>query len=102
MVSRPRLRSFFTALCLHLTAALVIGYFGVHAYTGLFKQKYQALVVMNVQEKEKGAAKPAFRTSELVRYTYDKFILSRIVIIAFWVVIAGVILVPILANSKND
>ncbi len=34
MVSRPRLRSFFTALCLHLTAALVIGYFGVHAYTG--------------------------------------------------------------------
>jgi len=34
MVSRPRLRSFFTALCLHLTAAIVIGYFGVHAYTG--------------------------------------------------------------------
>ncbi|MGZ9106272.1 MAG: FtsB family cell division protein [Rhodoplanes sp.] len=34
MVSRPWLRSFFTALCLHLTAAIVIGYFGVHAYTG--------------------------------------------------------------------
>ena len=34
MVSRPRLRSFITALCLHLTAAIVIGYFGVHAYTG--------------------------------------------------------------------
>jgi cell division protein FtsB len=34
MVSRPRLRSFLTALCLHLTAAIVIGYFGVHAYTG--------------------------------------------------------------------
>jgi cell division protein FtsB len=34
MVSRPRLRSFVAALCLHLTAALVIGYFGVHAYIG--------------------------------------------------------------------
>jgi cell division protein FtsB len=34
MVSRPRLRSFLTALCLHLPAAIVIGYFGVHAYTG--------------------------------------------------------------------
>ncbi len=34
MVSRPRLRSFFTALCLYLMAALLIGYFGVNAYTG--------------------------------------------------------------------
>ncbi len=34
MVSRPRLRSLISALCLHLTAALVIGYFGVHAYIG--------------------------------------------------------------------
>ena len=34
MVSRPRLRSLINALCLHLTAALVIGYFGVHAYIG--------------------------------------------------------------------
>ncbi len=34
MVSRPRLKSFITALCLHLTAAIVIGYFGIHAYTG--------------------------------------------------------------------
>lgn len=34
MVSRPRLRSFVTALCLHVIAALVIGYFAVHAFTG--------------------------------------------------------------------
>jgi cell division protein FtsB len=34
MVSRPRLRSFFTALCLYVLAALLIGYFGVNAYTG--------------------------------------------------------------------
>jgi len=34
MVSRKRLRSFLTALGLYLGAALVIGYFGVNAYTG--------------------------------------------------------------------
>jgi cell division protein FtsB len=34
MVSRPRLRSFFTALGLYVLAALLIGYFGVNAYTG--------------------------------------------------------------------
>jgi cell division protein FtsB len=34
MVSRPRIKSFITALCLHLIAAMVIGYFGIHAYTG--------------------------------------------------------------------
>ncbi|EJW12146.1 hypothetical protein A33M_2269 [Rhodovulum sp. PH10] len=34
MVSRPRLRSIVTALCLHLLAALAIGYFGVNAYSG--------------------------------------------------------------------
>jgi cell division protein FtsB len=34
MVKRPRLRSFFTALGLYVLAALLIGYFGVNAYTG--------------------------------------------------------------------
>jgi cell division protein FtsB len=34
MVIRPRLRSFFTALSLYALAALLIGYFGVNAYTG--------------------------------------------------------------------
>ena len=34
MVTRPRLRSFFTALCLYMLAALLIGYFGINAYTG--------------------------------------------------------------------
>ncbi len=34
MVIRPRLRSFFTALCLYVLAALLIGYFGINAYTG--------------------------------------------------------------------
>ncbi len=34
MVSRPRVRSFFTALCLYLMASLMIGYFGINAFTG--------------------------------------------------------------------
>ena len=34
MVSHPRLRSALTTLCLYALAALLIGYFGVNAYTG--------------------------------------------------------------------
>jgi cell division protein FtsB len=34
MVTRPRLRSFCTALGLYVLAALLIGYFGVNAYSG--------------------------------------------------------------------
>ena len=34
MVTRRKLRSFLTALGLYVTAALLIGYFGVNAYTG--------------------------------------------------------------------
>jgi cell division protein FtsB len=34
MVTRRRLRSFLTALALYVGAALLIGYFGVNAYTG--------------------------------------------------------------------
>ncbi len=34
MVIRPRIRSALTALALYCLAALLIGYFGVNAYTG--------------------------------------------------------------------
>src|SRR5258708_4640341 len=34
MVTRPRLRAFFTALGLYVLAALLIGYFAINAYTG--------------------------------------------------------------------
>jgi cell division protein FtsB len=34
MVSRRRLRSVLTALCLYMLAALIIGYFGINAFTG--------------------------------------------------------------------
>ena len=36
MVTRRRLRSFLTALSLYVGAALLIGYFGVNAYTGRY------------------------------------------------------------------
>ena len=34
MVTRKRLRSFLTALGLYIMAALLIGYFGINAYSG--------------------------------------------------------------------
>jgi cell division protein FtsB len=34
MVTRKRLRTFFSALALYVLAALLIGYFGVNAYSG--------------------------------------------------------------------
>jgi cell division protein FtsB len=34
MVTRKRLRSFLTGLTLYVLAALLIGYFAVHAYSG--------------------------------------------------------------------
>ena len=36
MVTRRRLRSFLNALALYTIAALLIGYFGVNAYTGRY------------------------------------------------------------------
>ena len=36
MVTRPRLRAFFSALTLYVVAALVIGYFGANAYSGKY------------------------------------------------------------------
>ncbi|HZS64821.1 MAG TPA: septum formation initiator family protein [Xanthobacteraceae bacterium] len=34
MVTRKRLRSFFTAMCLYVAAGLFIGYFAVNAFSG--------------------------------------------------------------------
>ena len=34
MVTRPRIRAFFTALGLYVLAGLLIGYFAINAYTG--------------------------------------------------------------------
>jgi cell division protein FtsB len=36
MVTRPRIRAFFSALALYIIAALLIGYFGANAYSGKY------------------------------------------------------------------
>src|SRR6201989_3648522 len=36
MVSRARLKSFLTGLALYTMAALIVGYFGINAYTGKY------------------------------------------------------------------
>ena len=36
MVSRARLKSFLTGVCLYTMAAAIVGYFGVNAYTGKY------------------------------------------------------------------
>jgi|SRR5689334_15613629 len=50
MVTRPRLRSFFTALCLYVLAALLIGYFGINAYTGNHGLKARADLDQQIAE----------------------------------------------------
>ena len=36
MVTRSRLKSFLTGLCLYTMAAALVGYFGINAYTGKY------------------------------------------------------------------
>jgi cell division protein FtsB len=50
MVTRKRLRSFLTALCLYTIAALLIGYFGVNAYTGNHGIKARQDLVVQMDE----------------------------------------------------
>jgi cell division protein FtsB len=64
MVTRRRLRAFLNALALYTVAALVIAYFGVHAYTGnhglrakqnLDQQIAQLSVELNGLKEERAA-----------------------------------------------
>jgi cell division protein FtsB len=50
MVTRKRLRSFITALALYTIAALLIGYFGVNAYTGNHGLKARQDLVVQMDE----------------------------------------------------
>ena len=50
MVTRKRLRSVLTALALYTIAALLIGYFGVNAYTGNHGLKARQDLVVQMDE----------------------------------------------------
>ena len=50
MVTRKRLRSFITALALYTIATLLIGYFGVNAYTGNHGLKARQDLVVQMDE----------------------------------------------------
>jgi cell division protein FtsB len=59
MVTRIRLRTVLTALGLYLGAALLIGYFGVNAYTG--KRGLKARHVLDQQIAQLAAERDALR-----------------------------------------
>lgn len=74
MVTRPRLRSFLTALCLYTMAALLIGYFGVNAYTGNHGLKARAEI--DAQIADLSAQRDAAR-AERQRWQRKVALLSR-------------------------
>jgi len=47
MVTRPRLRAFFSAVVLYIVAACLIGYFGANAYSG----KYGLTARVNLEQQ---------------------------------------------------
>jgi cell division protein FtsB len=63
MVTRRRLRSFLNALALYTIAALLIGYFGVNAYTGehglIAKRDLDQDIAQLTSELEAGRAERA-------------------------------------------
>lgn len=54
MVSRTRMRTFMTALGLHAGAALLIGYFWIHAYSGNHGLKAQQDLLTQEAELSRG------------------------------------------------
>ena len=62
MVTRTRLRAFMTALGLYVVAALVIGYFGLSAYTGAH----------GLKAKQDLAQQQASLTRDLERVTAER------------------------------
>jgi cell division protein FtsB len=62
MVTRTRLRAILTALGLYLVAALIIGYFGLSAYTGAH----------GLKAKQDLAQQQASLTRELERVTAER------------------------------
>ena len=56
MVTRKRLRSALTAIGLYIAAALLIGYFGVNAYTGAHGLKAKQDLTQQIEELSKELA----------------------------------------------
>ena len=57
MVTRTRLRAAITAIGLYVTAALLIGYFGIHAYTGAHGLKAKQDLAQQMDELSKELAR---------------------------------------------
>jgi cell division protein FtsB len=57
MVTRTRLRAAITAVGLYVTAALLIGYFGIHAYTGAHGLKAKQDLAQQMDELSKELAR---------------------------------------------
>jgi cell division protein FtsB len=57
MVTRNRLRAALTAICLYIGAALLIGYFGVNAYTGAHGLKAKQDLSQQMDELSKELAR---------------------------------------------
>ena len=57
MVTRRRLRSFLTALSLYVGVALLIGYFGINAYTGAHGLKAKQDLALQMDELSKELAR---------------------------------------------
>ena len=67
MVSRTRLRSILTGVALYTIAALMIGYFGINAYTG----KY------GLNARERLDQEAATLTAELTRLKTERMLWER-------------------------
>ena len=57
MVTRTRLRAALTAIGLYVTAALLIGYFGIHAYTGAHGLKAKQDLAQQMDELSRELAR---------------------------------------------
>jgi cell division protein FtsB len=70
MVSRTRLKSILTGLALYTMAALMVGYFGVNAYTGKYglnaRQELDQEIIALKRERAQGEQRVSLLRSDRV------------------------------------